>query len=78
MNEPLLYRRARPEDAARIDEQQRQRCSRCTEKCRTPLPACHGRVTLRQIVKDCLPTASVMLLCAGIAALSSLLFKAAP
>lgn len=76
MNEPTLYRRARPEDAARLEAQQRQRCSQCSEKCQKPLRNCAGRVTWRQIVKDCLPTASVMLLCAGIAALSSLLFKA--
>lgn len=78
MNEPLLYRRARPEDAARLEAQQRERCSQCAQKCQAPLPNCAGRATWREIVVACLPTASVMLACAGIAALSGLLFKAAP
>lgn len=78
MNEPLLYRRARPDDAARLEAQQRERCSRCAEKCRTPLPACHGRATWREIAKACAPTVSVMAACGGIAYFASLLFKAAP
>lgn len=72
----LLYRRARPEDAARLEAEQRQRCSQCTEKCQKPLRNCAGRATWREIARACAPTVSVMAACGGIAYFATLLFKA--
>lgn len=82
MNEPTLYRRVRPEDVARLAEEQRQRCKQCGAGCTQPLPFCAGKGTWREIVgttiSKMLPTLSVMLACGGIAIFASLCFQAAP
>jgi hypothetical protein len=87
--EPTLYRRARPEDVARLDQEQRERCAQCGAGCTQPLPSCAGKATLREIVSEtvskmapmlskALPTISMMLACGGIAWFAALCFQAAP